>query len=589
MSAIAEKFSGFYAQIAVDLGLLTTDQQNQVLEVQAKFATLAKKGIRPTEKFLDKDPVFTGKGRGRKSFEVRLDNFIKKYDNDAGYNKLQQYIKDVSSVSEPFAKHFAEQYKDKFAKWEGVVKNDPKYQSNPDEKFDDLITKTFGKDVLKAYREIPPTPPVGSRAGSATPPTPPLPKSLEDKIDASMEKVDWVNKLEDIKLGLTKTEKFLLTDSLWFRATRAQIKYILDGAFKKEDEIIERMTELLKSATDDLTNFEMVTTKFKSIDILLERLSKNKNFQKQAVYDVIRKNLNDKVGFVKGNKIMEKLKSTESLSSEYPTWIQDFISTSHYTRAFGLNKFNIPKGLSNLIERTKMGLISGDIRKVDEVFNDFIKNNPTWKGFLKYYLWMQLVTKAFIPAFYGFIFAITYGFRSESNKNPKKFLKAWETGILLAWENIFLVQKKDWARKIGLKENEINWLATLSPWHDYLRDIIEGLDKFDSGAYVRYTERAAAEAENKFKSQVNILQKEIDRLRKQGVNKGNELLDKGKEKSTKVVTNIVDGEAGFRAWCKLKNITPKEPKPYDTNSGLATTNDDKQWYYENGTFKPNPE
>jgi flagellar hook-basal body complex protein FliE len=55
--------------------------------------------------------------------------------------------------------------------------------------------------------------------------------------------------------------------------------------------------------------------------------------------------------------------------------------------------------------------------------------------------------------------------------------------------------------------------------------------------------------EDAFKDVKNTVNKTVD--------KSKELLDKGKEKATEVVTNIVDGEQGFRAWCKLNNKTPK--------------------------------
>jgi hypothetical protein len=86
---------------------------------------------------------------------------------------------------------------------------------------------------------------------------------------------------------------------------------------------------------------------------------------------------------------------------------------------------------------------------------------------------------------------------------------------------------------------------------------------------------------------LEIIKARVQKQKQDALNKAKNTVDKVKEKSTEVVTNIVDGEPGFRAWCKLNNKTPKEPKPYDTNSGFATTNDGKQWYYEDGTFKPN--
>ena len=58
MPEIKDKFNGFINQIAVDNGLITSQQQDNVLDMQAKFAALSDKGVKPTEKFLDSDPLF---------------------------------------------------------------------------------------------------------------------------------------------------------------------------------------------------------------------------------------------------------------------------------------------------------------------------------------------------------------------------------------------------------------------------------------------------------------------------------------------------------------------------------------------------
>lgn len=58
MSTITQKFMGFVNQIAVDLGLMSREQSVEILSMQARFLALAEKGIKPTAKFLDADPLF---------------------------------------------------------------------------------------------------------------------------------------------------------------------------------------------------------------------------------------------------------------------------------------------------------------------------------------------------------------------------------------------------------------------------------------------------------------------------------------------------------------------------------------------------
>lgn len=58
VSAIKKKLSGFFDEIAVDLGLMTEEQSVENLTMQARFLMLWEKDIKPTERFLDADPLF---------------------------------------------------------------------------------------------------------------------------------------------------------------------------------------------------------------------------------------------------------------------------------------------------------------------------------------------------------------------------------------------------------------------------------------------------------------------------------------------------------------------------------------------------
>jgi hypothetical protein len=348
----------------------------------------------------------------------------------------------------------------------------------------------------------------------------------------------------------------------------------------------------------------MVTTKYKAIDLLISRLGKNKNFRKQSVYDIIQKNMTEdgKVDFSDATTIMEKLKKTQPLEKGYPTWIKDFIDESYLFRALkGIRSKEISTSekISNFLERTKMLLISGSARKMDDIFDEFYKNRKFWGGTWRYYAWMQFVSKVCIPTFYGFLHAVYYGATVESNINPKDFMKAWADGIAKEWEQIFYVQQNNFAKKLGLKENQINWLEAINPFHQYALDVIRLGNWWSRGGFIRWNQKTAKDFENVYKPKIDSLSKSVNVLKDKGkasmdsmINVTNKRIEDLENRfknldKTQVVTNIVDGEQGFRAWCKLNNKTPKEPKPYDPNSGFATTNDGKQWYYENGTFKPN--
>lgn len=58
MPSVTQRFMGFTNQIAVDLGLMNREQSVEILSIQGRFLALAEKGIKPTERFIDADPLF---------------------------------------------------------------------------------------------------------------------------------------------------------------------------------------------------------------------------------------------------------------------------------------------------------------------------------------------------------------------------------------------------------------------------------------------------------------------------------------------------------------------------------------------------
>jgi len=274
-----------------------------------------------------------------------------------------------------------------------------------------------------------------------------------------------------------------------------------------------------------------------------------------------------------------------------------------YRALKGIRKkeITVPEKISNFMERTKMLLLTGSARKTDEIFNEFFKNRTKFGGFWRYYAWMQFVSKVCIPTFYGFLHAIYYGLKSESNVNPKDFMIAWADGIIYEWERIFYVQQKDFAKKLGLKEKQFNWAQAANPFHLYARDAVRLGDWWTKGGFIRWNQKAAKEMEQKFQAQIDLLQKQIDKaneLKTQGVNKANELKTQGVNKANELKTQVVNKDndisffntidntrVGFIAWCN-KQVPKRIYKPGSYINGYAQTMDGQDWQWNGKTFEP---
>jgi hypothetical protein len=103
--------------------------------------------LKGVENVFDKDAKFAAEKyleRSAESFDVRLTRYITdKLATNAGKQELRAFVKDIASASPTFARTFAEKNKDYFEKIEARFGT---------AKADEIITATFGDDVLKAYR-----------------------------------------------------------------------------------------------------------------------------------------------------------------------------------------------------------------------------------------------------------------------------------------------------------------------------------------------------------------------------------------------------------------------------------------------------
>lgn len=295
-------------------------------------------------------------------------------------------------------------------------------------------------------------------------------KTLRTKLNDAFK--EW----EKIVPGeLTTKDRVLLTDDFWFRSARARFNQLFNAAFKKEEESLKRITELLKKGVDNLDNAKQRNVLYKSIDMEIENLRKDDAFNKDLAYDLLQEELSKKIGY-KASKFVDDLRKNQSLSDEYPSWMYSFLNDSYVgkMRKFPKNpdgSRNWAKYISNFMERTLMTLLTGNPRKLNEISQEFIYayGKSALKGFGKYYLWMQIVHRTVFPVLLGLVDWAWYGWKNEGKgEDYGEFLSTWGHFIKERFKDTFIAYDKVFEESSGMDKYELNILKsilkTINPW-----------------------------------------------------------------------------------------------------------------------------
>jgi uncharacterized coiled-coil DUF342 family protein len=338
--------------------------------------------------------------------------------------------------------------------------------------FDEIrtIIRKDINDSLDGYKPPTPKPPT---------PEPVVDTTLKEKMKKTFE--SW----DEIAPGSLSVKDKLLLNDLWFRGLRAKINYILNGIMNNfkagEQKSIEKIVSLLKKASSLEENFADKKIIWKTIDSEIEALRKNEDFAKEQVYKVISDEVDKKLGSGKGYKFVEKLKANDPLGEKAQSYWKYLMDETYIGKMFtGPSKSGgWGNWFKNFANRTFMTLTTGNPRKLQEIYKEFIVTYGPVKGFLSWYLWMWAVHRTFWPAFLGTLDMLYYGWVKETG--DEDFGNWWETEKHFVKERFYDMFSKwqmQFDQTLGkeIPKREFDWLKSVSAIDWLWDDISSGLD-----------------------------------------------------------------------------------------------------------------
>ena len=412
----------------------------------------------------------------------------------------------------------------------------------------------------------------------------------------------WEKDLKDA--GLTKSEIFFLTNNLPFISTRGVVQDFLTARKPNEEKYLSQLDDTLqyviKNVMVDL-NPELYTAEFKKINLILENLMQSNEEVRQLIYNQIQSSLNSKYpgNYDKINMVMKKLKDNNVLDKNYELFWPRFYKTTYAYNMWNPNAgiqnkedFITPnkRGL-NTIYRIGMFLATGNLRKVHEYYDGFIRGNKPivfggkeyynkyGVGFLKMVGWLSLVKWVFVPLVFSFIGAIFYWASTLRGNMPKTTLKAFWDILVGYYKHKTTVIAGGLAEEMGLEPGSFNWFE-LIPFDAWGIEVWNLLESGNMGAFKKWVDQKKVDVENKSKEMLDNAKTQIE--------------TKTKKVVTSIGGKIANNPKGFEAFCswtkdaefRKKHGIDKEYtfKSFNPTTEIGETTDGRTWAFDGNTF-----
>lgn len=327
-------------------------------------------------------------------------------------------------------------------------------------------------------------------------PPKPEPVISEPEVDAKLKQrlKNVFEAWDEIAPGSLSVKDKLLLNDLWFRGLRAKINYVLNGImnnFKaQEQKSIEKIVSLLKKASNLADDAQDKKILWRTIDSEIEALRKNQDFAKDKIYKILEDEIGKKLGSSKGYEFVNKLKANDPLGEKAQSYWKYLMDESYIGKMFP----NVGKTgeklswLKNIVNRTLMTMTTGNPRKLQEIFNEFIIKHGPVKGLSAWYLKMYLIHRTFWPTFLGTIDMMLYPFVKETGdpdignwwELEKHFVKERFYDMFTEWQ-----MKFDQTLGKEIPKREFDWLKSLKAIDWLWDDLSKSLDWHVAGGTTR--------------------------------------------------------------------------------------------------------
>jgi hypothetical protein len=359
----------------------------------------------------------------------------------------------------------------------------------------DGIKKMLQDDIKKAIPEYIPgnlsKTVVDDVIVTPDPPTPkPNPKGVGDEISALIKEWEKI-----IPKGTISPKDWLLMNDLPLRSMRANINYLLNGWWNGikagREQSLNKIASLIKRASQDYGSQRINDELYRTIDIEIQALRKDDDDAMKLVYDEIERQLG--LTLKDGSKakaVRDLIEKNSDMAGNRVRWRDYIMDESWIGKLFGLPKGDTwlqrgGKWFWNFIERGVMFLTTGQLRKVEEINQQFFKKYGPAKGLIYGYLYFQLMSKVIYPLYFSIFDTFYYGFtrdtpaEEQNGETWRLFVSNFKDNFFNAFQSV----EKEFEAQTGqyVEKQEFDFWKSVNPFSNFWDDLLNGFDYVTAG------------------------------------------------------------------------------------------------------------
>jgi hypothetical protein len=354
------------------------------------------------------------------------------------------------------------------------------------------LKKMFQNDIKKAIPEY--IPGDLSKIIDDTipnPPTPkPNPKGVGDEISALIKEWEKI-----IPKGKISPKDWLLMNDLPLRSIRANINYLLNGWWNRikagREQSLNKIASLIKRASEEYGSQRIDPELYRTIDIEIQALRKDDIDAMKLVYDEIERQLGLTLKDGSTAKaVRDLIEKNSDMAGNRVRWRDYVMDESWIGKLFGLPKGDTwlqrgGKWFWNFIERAVMFLTTGQLRKIEEINQQFFKTYGPARGLVYGYLYFQFMSKVIYPLYFSIFDTFYYGFTRETPAEEQNgetwrlFISNFEDNFFNAFQSV----EREFEAQTGqyVDKQEFDFWKSVNPFSNFWDDLENGFDYVTAG------------------------------------------------------------------------------------------------------------
>jgi hypothetical protein len=359
----------------------------------------------------------------------------------------------------------------------------------------DGIKKMLQDDIKKAIPEYIPgnlsKTVVDDIIVTPDPPTPkPNPKGVGDEISALIKEWEKI-----IPKGKISPKDWLLMNDLPLRSIRANINYLLNGWWNRikagREQSLNKIASLIKRASEEYGSQRIDPELYRTIDIEIQALRKDDIDAMKLVYDEIERQLGLTLKDGSTAKaVRDLIEKNSDMAGNRVRWRDYVMDESWIGKLFGLPKGDTwlqrgGKWFWNFIERAVMFLTTGQLRKIEEINQQFFKTYGPATGLVYGYLYFQFMSKVIYPLYFSIFDTFYYGFTRETPAEEQNgetwrlFISNFEDNFFNAFQSV----EREFEAQTGqyVDKQEFDFWKSVNPFSNFWDDLENGFDYVTAG------------------------------------------------------------------------------------------------------------